>query len=135
VIERLTKRGLFVARRLVERFALPPQSPAALSWDSHRWTRYRAAVAALSEQLTRFDVGYKATADELNGPPYRTLSDRGDDDPPGAYRWKRNQQRDLGNAFADALAAAAQVLDDGQPQSLREGAPRPEPEARIVPRG
>src|SRR6266511_819964 len=73
VIERLTKRGLFVARRLVERFALPPQSPAAQSCDSHRWTRYRAAVAALSEQLTRFDVGYKATADELNGPPYRTL--------------------------------------------------------------
>ena len=45
------------------------------------------------------------------------------------------EQRDLGNVFADALAAAAQIPDSSQPQSLREGAPRPEPEARIVPRG
>jgi hypothetical protein len=135
VIAKLTKRGLFAARRLVDRFAQPATSPAALSWDSHRWTRYRSAVAALSDQLTRFDVAYQATATDLNGPPYRALSDRGDDDPPAAYRWTTTGQRDLGNAFADALAAASQELEGGQPQSLQQGAPRPEPEARIVPRG
>ena len=45
VITALTARGRSAATKLVRRFAEPPESPSALSWDSHRWTRYRTGIA------------------------------------------------------------------------------------------
>ena len=54
VIDALTLRGQAAGRALVERFADTPGTDAGLSWDNHRWVRYRSALAALAEQLERF---------------------------------------------------------------------------------
>lgn len=133
VIERLTKRGMFAGRRLVGRFAEPPKTSQSLSWDSHRWTRYRSALAALSRLLESFAAVYTA-ADEGGNRSYAQLSARGGNEQPSAYRWKRGAQRDLGDKVTAAAVAAAGVVS-GNTETVNEGAPRPEPEARIVPRG
>ena len=133
VVDRLTQRGMFAGRRLVQRFAEPPAKPQSLSWDSHRWTRYRSTLAALSKLVESFAGAYTA-ADEGGNRSYAQLSARGTTDPPGAYRWKRAAQRELGDELSAATAAAAGVVS-ATAETVSEGAPRPEPEARIVPRG
>ena len=50
VIDALTRRGQAAGRALVERFAETPGTESGLSWDNHRWVRYRSALAALAEQ-------------------------------------------------------------------------------------
>lgn len=54
VTEALTRRGREAARKLASRFAEAPQDPRDLSWDSHRWTRYRSALAAIAELTMSF---------------------------------------------------------------------------------
>ena len=48
VIEALTHRGQAAGRALVERFAETPGTAAGLSWDNHRWVRYRSALTAIA---------------------------------------------------------------------------------------
>ena len=133
VLGRLTTRGLFAGRKLIGRFAEPPATPNHLSWDSHRWTRYRLALTALAEFVQRFERVYSSTP-EAGDRTYAELSARGDTEPPSAYRWRPQAQRQLGTKFTEAVVAAAEVTAE-QPDLLAEGSPRPKPEARIVPRG
>ncbi len=56
VIMDQTRYGDNAGRRLVERFAEAPGTEA-MSWDGHRWARYRAGMAALVFYLRRWDVG------------------------------------------------------------------------------
>jgi hypothetical protein len=104
VVKRLTKRGLFAGRRLVERFALPPPSPKALSWDSHRWTRFRSIVAVFSDLSTAFSAAYLDPAEVISERSYRELSERGAEEPPSAYRWARAVQAELGIEFVAELS-------------------------------
>jgi hypothetical protein len=57
VVTRLSVRGQFAAEELVQRFG-----PAGEGWNNHRWLRFRAATAALSEWFNGFDTGYSASA-------------------------------------------------------------------------
>ena len=57
VVTRLSARGQLAAQQLVERFG-----PAGEGWNNHRWLRFRAATAALSEWFNGFDKGYSAPA-------------------------------------------------------------------------
>jgi hypothetical protein len=57
VVARLSTRGQFAGRRLVERFG-----PTGEDWNNHRWLRFRAAMAALSEWFAGFEKGYRAPA-------------------------------------------------------------------------
>ena len=60
-VERLRARGAAAAKALIERFGAPsdltPGAPA-LSWEGHRWTRFRLEFETLSEHLARFDTAY-----------------------------------------------------------------------------
>ena len=132
VIDRLAKRGMFAGRRLVNRFAEPPPTEKSLSWDSHRWTRYRSALTALSRLVESFADAY-ALPDEGGNRSYAQLSQREDTDPPSAYRWSGIARRKLGEDFTAALDTAASVVKE-KTVKLDKGGPRPEPEARIVPR-
>ena len=58
VVEHLSSRGRFAAQRLIERFG-----PDDSGWANHRWIRFRAATAGLSEWLTAFETGYSTPAD------------------------------------------------------------------------
>lgn len=134
VLGRLTKRGLFAGRKLIRRFAEPPTAPGDLSWDSHRWTRYRSTLTALAELVQRFQFVYGASPEAAGDRTYAELSTRGDDEPPAAYRWQSAAQHQLGEAFTKDVVDAAETTE-AQPDLLAKGSPRPKPEARIVPRG
>lgn len=60
-VERLRARGAAAAKQLVERFAAPsdlsPDAPV-LSWEGHRWTRFRLEFETLDEHLARFAKAY-----------------------------------------------------------------------------
>ena len=131
VIEALTLRGQAAGRALVERFAETPGTAAGLSWDNHRWVRYRSALAAIAEQLEQFMNAWTShTGDERS---YTELLDRPDDVGPAGYRLDSQEQRALFRALTDLLLEVGDRSESG-PGDVGRGAPRPEPVARITPR-
>jgi predicted acylesterase/phospholipase RssA len=130
VISALTRRGQAAGRALVERFAETPGTEAGLSWDNHRWVRYRSALAALAEQIELFGRAWRETPGE--GRSYRELVDRGEDVGPAGYRLTSNAQRSLALSLTELLAEVGERSDEAE-TGVEHGAPRPQPIARIVP--
>jgi predicted acylesterase/phospholipase RssA len=54
VVERLIARGEKAGKRLRDRFVASAPADDELSWDGHRWTRLRSAMAGLAEYLHAF---------------------------------------------------------------------------------
>lgn len=127
VIERLTQRGRRAGERLVERFAHDPQDPGALSWQDHRWVRYRSSITALAAMLCQFARGYNHDL----VPSYAELLARHDGAPPASYRITA-EQRALAASVTDGLLALAASIEDA-PASLDADAPNPPVAARIAP--
>jgi predicted acylesterase/phospholipase RssA len=130
VIDALTLRGQAAGRALVERFADTPGTDEGLSWDNHRWVRYRSALAALAEQLERFGRAWRSPTEGERS--YRELVDRGADVGPAGYRFASEGQRALALALADLLAEAG-ARSETADTPVDRGSPRPEPVSRIVP--
>jgi len=130
VIEALTLRGQAAGRKLVERFAETSGTDDGLSWDNHRWVRYRSALAALSELLEVFGASWSTAP--TGERTYRELLERAEDEGPAGYRFTSAAQRELALALTELLADAGDRAAAG-PASVTRGAPRPEPVARIVP--
>jgi hypothetical protein len=130
VLDALTRRGQAAGRALVERFAETPGTDAGLSWDNHRWVRYRSTLAALAEQLERFGRAWRETPEGERS--YRELLDRGPDVGPAGYRLATDAQRALALALTELLAEAGERSVHAE-TPLDRGSPRPEPVARIVP--
>jgi hypothetical protein len=63
---------------------------------------------------------------------YLDLVDRPDDVGPAGYRVRSQEQRALLHSLTELLADAGERAEEG-PADVGEGAPRPEPVARIVP--
>jgi hypothetical protein len=135
VITALTARGREAARKLTRRFAEPPAKPGDLSWDSHRWTRYRASIGAIDALLREVESVYNGSPTVDGERSYLELLDRGPDASPRAYPLASEGQRLLAHEFTDAIIAAAGVAIAADPETtLSAGSPKPAPEARIVPR-
>jgi hypothetical protein len=130
LIDALTRRGQAAGRALVERFAETPGFAKGLSWDNHRWVRYRSALAALAEQLEAFGIAWRHDFGIERS--YRELLERSDDEGPAGYRFTSEAQRQLALGLSDLLAEAGERAAQG-PGSVGRGAPRPEPVSRIVP--
>jgi predicted acylesterase/phospholipase RssA len=130
VIEALTRRGQAAGRALVERFAETPGTTSGLSWDNHRWVRYRSALAAIAAQLEQFERAWRSRPDGERS--YPELVDRPGDVGPAGYRLSSAEQRALAVALTELLAAAGARSEHG-PGDVAQGSPRPEPVARIVP--
>ncbi len=132
VIDALTRRGQEAARLLVQRFAETPGTAGGMSWDSHRWVRYRASAAALGTLLEEMAQAW--TQPPVAGErTYEELLRRGDDVGPDAYRLEREAQRQLALELSTRLVAAGEALA-ASAERLEDGAPRPPAAARIVPR-
>jgi hypothetical protein len=61
MIEALRQRGREAAKALIDRFAEPSAlapDTKRLSWESHRWTRFRVAMTVLQDYLGRFADAY-----------------------------------------------------------------------------
>jgi hypothetical protein len=131
VVDALTLRGQAAGRALVGRFAETPGTDPGLSWDNHRWVRYRSALTALAEQLERFGGAWRATPDDERS--YPELVDRPSDVGPSGYRFVSDGQRALALSLAELLAEAGDRAATSD-SPVDRGSPRPEPVARIVPR-
>jgi hypothetical protein len=130
LIEQLAERGRHAGLRLVERFG-NAAGDDELSWDNHRWVRFRSTMAALEVMLRDVCEVY---ADPLPGEmTYAQLVARQRGEPPRSYFWKSPAQRRL------ALETCSRLCElvagwQGEPATLTRGAPRPRPELRIRPR-
>jgi len=130
VIDALTLRGQAAGQALVRRFAETPGTDSGLSWDNHRWVRYRSALAAIAGQLEQFGHAWRETP--VGERSYRELVDRGDDVGPAGYRLASGDHRALALALSELLAEVGDRAEHG-PGDVGDGAPRPTPVARIVP--
>ncbi len=129
-IEALTRRGRAGGRLLVERFAETPGRTRGLSWDNHRWVRYRSTLASLSVLLESLAAAWRNEPDGERS--YRELAERPEGVGPAGYRFDSAAQRELALAVTDLLAETGE-RSAAEPGRLRRRAPRPEPVARIVP--
>jgi hypothetical protein len=130
VISALTLRGQAAGKALVQRFAETPGTSSGLSWDNHRWVRYRSTLTALAAQLEELATAWSSMLP--GGRSYAELVDRPDDVGPAGYRFTSDGQRALALALTHLLAEAGE-RSEGSETPVDRGSPRPEPVARIVP--
>ncbi|HEX6183213.1 MAG TPA: hypothetical protein VFZ44_04820 [Pyrinomonadaceae bacterium] len=129
----LAERGRWAGVKLRDRFT--GRDGSALTWDNHRWIRYRSTMS-LVEGLLR-DLRRGAGAPLAGDTIYANLIARGPTDPPPGYRLNEPGQR----AYAEFLTRRLLELSDEweqkskeSGQSFTDGGPRPEPELRFRPR-
>lgn len=128
-ITELARRGQGAAAELSRRFAAPVPGDV-LTWENHRWIRYRTLLCLLQEAL----AGVARAFDEpmSDDKPLEELLRRGASDPPNSYRWRNSAHAEA------ALQATRLLLDVGRLKSdgisLCEGAPSPRPSLRVAPR-
>lgn len=130
VIEALGARGRQAGRLLAEHFRRAPDAHE-LSWDNHRWVRYRTTMALLERFLA--SLRRAAAAPVPGDRSYEELILRAAEDAPRSYRWARRAQRDF------AADATRELLDlaerwNAAGQTFGEGAPAPHPELRVRPK-
>jgi len=131
VIAALAERGRAAGQKLCALYAPPsPPAPDALSWDNHRWVRYRSTLAVLAEFLQAFRAGVECP--EPGDRPMVELIRRGPDDPPNGYRWAPGGQQQTAEEATARLVECARGLAEGA--DVAAGAPRPAPVLRIMPR-
>ena len=127
-IEALTARGRFAATRLRDAYTVPIPLGQAITWDNHRWVRFRSSLAVLEEMNTRLALGYDTPPlldDEL---PYSDLLAA-----PPSYPLAGSWQEQVADVEVTAIKAMAKAAEDA-PGSMADGQPRPAPQGRIAPR-
>jgi hypothetical protein len=99
----VSKRGEFAGELLTSRFAPQPGNDIELTWDNHRWVRYRSVMASLEVFARTFRANWKHPSE-----PWRTytqLLSRKKNDKPRCYPFLRPDQ------YAFARSATRQVVD------------------------
>jgi hypothetical protein len=128
-IEALTERGRLAAGLLAEAYT-KAEAGQVITWDNHRWVRFRSSIAVLETMNTLFTIGFGETPlqpeDESS---YRELLD----DPPSYTFEKRPWQRGVAEAEVDAIRGVKRAFDE-MPGSMAKGQPKPAPIGRISPK-
>jgi hypothetical protein len=134
-IEALAERGRCAAELLVNRFRLPLPADTRLTWDNHRWVRYRTTMNLLQENLRSFERAWLAPANAdfpLYPAPgetaYAKLLAHGAHDAPS---YPLGREHEFARAGTELLLALGLVWKESH---LDRGAPRPYPELRVRPR-
>lgn len=126
-IRKLSERGRCAGEKLALRFSTGDGTP--LTWDNHRWVRYRTTMQLWQDALDKFQRAYQQLPG--TGLPYPALIDRGPDVPPTSYPWRNPMDR------ITAIQATADIVGLTWPSSAPSfggGAPKPTPELRTRPR-
>jgi len=131
-VEDLKQRGTRAGQFLVERFSEPSTlvPGTGMSWENHRWLRYRTCMATLRAYLEAFHEGYTQPVEpDL---PYDALIRTSDPAarPHQAYRLPDDPEiRNRVAALTLAIDQLAQALE--REDAIDERAPRPFPELKI----
>lgn len=122
LIDALGTRGREAAKKLGDRFS-PLGDGTVMTWDNHRWIRFRSTVHLLEEEL-------REMRETLAGDPsYGALIHSAD---PPSYDWASATQRQKTLDWFDGLLNHPFLT---APKPITEpDTPRPRPELRIVPR-
>jgi predicted acylesterase/phospholipase RssA len=129
----LGQRGEQAARLLIKHFTLPANE-IELSWDNHRWIRYRSMMGLLEEMLEEIEFAIKNPV-----PGDRSYDDlilRDFDEAPNSYKWKNKSQRTFAHKATRELMdliAKWQSLRADPRATFTTGTPRPQPELRVKP--
>jgi hypothetical protein len=134
VITALSERGRIAGERLLRRFT--GQDGSDLSWDNHRWVRYRSTMSLIEELLSELASAYQ---NPMPGDKsYEELIRRKAGEPPASYPWKPKRRRIFAHRATKQLvklsvewAGSGEGFEEG---NFRDGAPKPKPEMRIKPR-
>jgi hypothetical protein len=132
LIEKLSERGLDAAAELSHAFQAPPDSQV-ITWDNHRWIRLRSALAALEQMHVQFTQGFDEVGPdrERGWRTYQELLDRPKGVAPTSYKLGNATERDR----ARGEIAEIRNLGTGPgAEALVDGAPKPTPVGRIVPK-
>jgi hypothetical protein len=139
IIDRVGARGEKAGKLLAARFAddpgLDPQSgePITLTWENHRWIRYRTIMAGLELAIRRLRKAWDSG--------YWQLINRDKNDAPGYKFANLHQQAFARKATKEVLVAAGKwQRERGQTFDRYDGksagqSPRPKPVLRMMPLG
>ena len=120
VIRELAARGERAGRAIADRFAADaPQE--AMSWDCHRWTRFRSGMVGLFEALLK--LRHSAQAPPMAGTrSLQTLF--GDNEEPPCQKYQGNPQRESDLWATERLLEFLDEVAAREPLPFQEG-PRP----------
>jgi hypothetical protein len=147
VIMRIAERGERAGEFLAARFAFDlkpdPQSnhEIRLTWDNHRWARFRSFTAALEDVLRRLRATWLDAKEHKPWRSYQELLDREPGTKPKSLAFGTKGQRsfaidatdDLVNIVAE-WTTSDNTFDRGEVTD-RGRSPRPKPVLRMMPPG
>ncbi|HEY2016223.1 MAG TPA: patatin-like phospholipase family protein [Bryobacteraceae bacterium] len=120
----IARYGAMAADRLIEHFVYGTDqgSPTVMTWDNHRWVRYRSTVATLETFLTQF-------SETLNEPVVQDVAYEELIRVPPSYPMTATQQA-CAHTLNSEYTGIAQEMNACP---LTKGAPRPTPVLRVRP--
>jgi predicted acylesterase/phospholipase RssA len=155
LIRQFSERGRVAGKFLANRFSTEPSSNPGdkLSWENHRWLRYRSVMPLIEDFLYKLTRGYDWPPEPAPNRPYGELVRTGRDGAP-SYPWRSEAQErravEVTNRVLDLARAWAKLSDPLPPEiapvdlstiPIRDayeadrpfaaGAPRPRPALRI----
>ena len=147
VIENLGERGKAAGDLLNARFSPNPgKDPQTgddiqLTWENHRWVRYRATMAALEDIARRFRQSWRRSEDPTSPwDSYEQLIERKVGEAP-SHQWANEAQREHALAitrsftkFVEGWKDDDQTFDRTDPDG-KGRSPRPKSSFRIMPPG
>jgi hypothetical protein len=147
IIAAVSERGERAGELLAARFAPEPgKDPKTgkdieLTWDNHRWIRYRSMMAALEVLARRFRATWIDVDKQKPWRSYGELLRRKRREKPASYPLTRPGQYAFAVSVTDQLVnfvagwtTKDQSFDRGK-SSSSGGAPRPKPILRVMPPG
>ena len=131
VVKALSEYGEQAAEHLIDHFIDGTEGgkPTPMTWDNHRWIRYRSTTALLQQFLHEY--AFSIEHPESGDSNIMTLIARGQNDPPPTgYRFQPEQR-----TFAVEVTEQLSNLGDRILEvDLGEGGPRPQPALRVRPK-
>lgn len=131
VIGHLGERGQLAARELARRFDpvnVPADTP--LTWDNHRWVRFRSSIQLLDELLRK--IGGRYRVQDVSGRSYAHLVARAKDTAPQSYPLRSVKRAKLVEQALSDLGKLAFL--NGKAPLFEKDTPRPLPELRTRPK-
>jgi hypothetical protein len=131
IVESVSKRGRLAGELLLSHFAYPAPG-VTLTWDNHRWIRFRSFLARLEESMIVFQESFSHS--EQGEQSYEDLLERPRSAPPDSYRVNSRQRKHLTDWLALLLKVAEQAEVAPPDQRASQGEPKPTPVLRLLPR-
>jgi predicted acylesterase/phospholipase RssA len=129
VVKSLGGYGQQAAGKLIDHFCngLDSGQETPMTWNNHRWIRYRTTMALLEAFLAKFtqSIDHPESGDST----YFELVRRGEGDPPISYPLDVEQRPRAGELTQELKDLGNEMLDG----TMQRGAPQPTPALRIRP--